>query len=180
MLRSSDRGDSETTILLKAMEVGLGYRFMFLEQTSDFSPAVFRATSLAAFKERTLKMLIGINLLLQISEQYGLNEARTILDILGVEASSEVDDMYKTWNREKALLYAAAKELLKLNVVTNADKDKFIGAVSSFGEHTNTMNLNYTTAVLGLLQERIEMEHPSGARGKQLKLESRMNPGDAR
>jgi hypothetical protein len=180
MLRSRDDGDSETTILLKAMEVGLGYRFMFLEQTSQFSPAVFRATSLAAFKERTLKMLIRINLLLQISEQYGLNEARTILDILGVEASDEVDEMYKTWNREKALLYAAAKEVLKLNVVSNADKDKFIQVVSSFGEHTNTMNLNYTTAVLALLQERIEMEHPSGAGGKQLKVESRVKPGDAR
>jgi hypothetical protein len=125
-------------------------------------------------------MLIVINLLLQIAEQYGLNEARTILDILGVEASSEVDEMYKTWNREKSLLYAAAKEVLKLKVVTNADKDKFIAVVSSFGEHTNTMNLNYTTAVLGLLQERIEMEHPSGAQARQLRVESRVRPDDAR
>jgi hypothetical protein len=180
MLRSPDDGDSETTVLLKAMEVGLGYRFMFLEQTSQFSPAVFKATNLASFKERTLKMLIRINLLLQIAEQYGLNDARTILDILGVEASDEVDEMYKTWNREKALLYAAAKEVLRLNVVTNADKDKFVEVVSSFGEHTNMMNLNYTTAVLGLLQERIEMEHPSGAEGRQLRVESRVRPGDAR
>lgn len=177
MLRTRDEGDNDTTILLKAMEVGLGYRFMFLEQTSRYSPAVFKATTLAAFKERTLKMLIGINLLLQKAEQYGLNEARTILDILGVQASNEVDEMYKTWNREKASLYAAAKDVLKLNEVTNADKDQFIAVLTSFGEHTNTMNLNYTTAVLGLLQDRIEREHPSGAEGKQLKVESRVNPG---
>jgi hypothetical protein len=180
MLRSRDQGDRETTILLKAMEVGLGYRFMFLEQTSQFSPAIFKATNLAEFKERTLKMLIGINLLLQVAEQYKLNEARTILDILGVEASDDVDEMYKTWNREKTMLYTAAKDVLRLKEVTNADKDRFIEVVRSFGEHTNTMNLNYTTAVLDLLQKRIEKEHPSGARGKQLKTpESRLKPGGA-
>jgi hypothetical protein len=181
MLRSRDQGDSETTILLKAMEVGLGYRFMFLEQTSEFSPAVFRATNLAAFKERALKMLIGINLLLQIAEQYKLNDARTILDILGIDASNDVDEMYKTWNREKALLYNAARDVLKLNEVTNADKDKFIAVVSSFGEHTNTMNLNYTTAVLRLLQQRIETEYPSKPPEKPpVARRSRVKPGDAR
>jgi hypothetical protein len=181
MLRSRDEGDRETTILLKAMEVGLGYRFMFLEQTSEFSPAVFRATSPAALKDRAFRMLIRINLLLQVAEQYKLNEARTILDILGIEASKDVDGMYKTWNREKSLLYAAAKDVLKLKEVTNADKDKFIEVINSFGEHTNTMNLNYTTAVLRLLQQRIEAEHPNGAGGKQLTIPgSRVKPGDTR
>ena len=181
MLRSPDWGDRDTTILLKAMEVGLGYRFMFLEQTSEFSPAVFKATNPAAFKERALKMLIGINLLLQIAEQYKLNEARTILNILGIDASNDVDEMYKTWNREKALLYTAARDVLKLNEVTNADKDKFIEVVSSFGEHTNTMNLNYSTAVLRLLQRRIETEYPSKPAERPPEARrSRVKRGDAR
>jgi hypothetical protein len=178
MLRSRDQGDRDTTILLKAMEVGLGYRFMFLEQTSEFSPAVFKATNLAAFKERVFNMLIGINLLLQVAEQYRLNEARTILKILGIKASDDVDTMYKIWNQEKALLYTAAKDVLK---VTNADKDKFVKVVTSFGEHTNTMNLNYTTAVLGHLQKRIETGHPSGVPDEPQKApRRRVKPGGAR
>ena len=110
-----------------------------------------------------------------------MNEARTILNILGIDASNDVDEMYKTWNREKALLYTAARDVLKLNEVTNADKDKFIEVVSSFGEHTNTMNLNYSTAVLRLLQRRIETEYPSKPAERPPEARrSRVKRGDAR
>ena len=155
ILHNRDYGDPTTTCLLKAMQVSLGYRFMFLEETSEFSPTIVKATNLKDLKGRVLDLLNGLNLLLQTADEYRLNEPKTILDILGVQASSTLDDSYKTWEREKNALYSGAKVVLRLKDITTTDKDAFVNTLKSFCENTVDMNRNYTAAVLNLLQRRI-------------------------
>lgn len=161
ILRRKDYGDPATTILLKAMEVGLVYRFMFLEDRSDFSKAMIMATPPRDLQRRVLDMVNGLSLLLQTTEEYGLNDPRTIIDIMGLDASQRLDDLYKDWETEKAKLYAAAKSILKMKQCTSEDKKGFVEVLDSFCGHTREVNRNYTTAVLRLLREKIETDKPS-------------------
>jgi hypothetical protein len=156
MLRNRDHGDHDTTILLKAMEVALGYRFMFLEGKSEYSPAMFRTENVGEIKKRVLRMMTSLNLLLQISEEYGLNKPKTILNILGMEVTEHIDDMYARWDKEKKALYGAATTLLKTETVTTADKAAFVGAMEHFADYTRDINRDYLTSVLGLLRSKIE------------------------
>lgn len=155
ILRPKDYGDPATTLLLKTMQVSLGYRFMFLEEESEFAPGVIKATKLSDLKGRVLDLINGLNLLLQTSEEYNLNNARTILNILGRKVSDNLDDLYATWDRERDALYTAAKRVLKLTEVTNADKQDFTRILESFCDHTREMNRTYTNSVLSLLQKKV-------------------------
>jgi hypothetical protein len=58
-----------TPILLRALEVALGYRFGFLEETSEFSESMFKGTSIEDLKTRIAEMIDRINVILFISKQ---------------------------------------------------------------------------------------------------------------
>jgi hypothetical protein len=156
ILRRKDYGDDATTLLLKALEVSLAYRFMFLEETSEFSPTLFRATKLGDFKARVSEMVDGLNLLLLTANEYRLNDPKSIIDILGSKATENVDGLYRKWDREKDKLTNAAKDLQKIKEISYSDKEEFIAVISSFCEHTEEMNRNYTAAVLAGLHKRID------------------------
>ncbi|QIG50574.1 hypothetical protein G5V57_24290 [Nordella sp. HKS 07] len=161
ILQGKDYGDPKTTLLLKAMEIGLQYRFMFLEKDqSEFSPIVFRAVTKQKMKKKVLDLLNGLNLLLQKSQQYGLNESKNIILIMK-DASSELDTLFQIWDREQTALYSAATTILNIKDVSESDKATFIRTLESFCEHTNAMNKSYTSSVLGLLQDKIKGDEAS-------------------
>ena len=158
MLRHKDHGDPLTTLLLRALQVSLGYRFMFLEYSSEFSPTMFMATNVRDLKRRVLDLINGLNLLLQTAEEYQLNDPKTIIGVLGISASRYLDDMYKSWDIERTGLYEAAKSILRKNECSAADKFEFVEVLKSFCDRTRGMNMDYSGSVLKLLHEKINAD----------------------
>lgn len=155
ILRRRDYGDADTTLLLKALEISLAYRFMFLEETSEFSPAFFRAERPETIQVRASNMIDQLNLLLLSSNEYGLGDPKNIIRILGADELLDVDDKFQQWDRERTTLYNAAQSLLKLKQVEYPDKNAFIEKVSQFCEHTHQMSDNYVSAVTEALQKKL-------------------------
>ena len=158
ILRRRDYGDPDTTLLLKALEISLAYRFMFLEETSEFSPACFRAEKPQTIQVRASNMIDQLNLLLLSSNEYGLADPKNIIRILGANELLDVDDKFQQWDRERTTLYNAAQSLLKLKQVEYPDKNAFIEKVSQFCEHTRQMNDNYASAVTEALQKKLSQQ----------------------
>jgi hypothetical protein len=158
MLRHKDHGDPLTTLLLRALQVSLGYRFMFLEYSSEFSPTMFMATNVRDLKRRVLDLINGLNLLLQTTEEYQLNDPKTIIGVLGISASKYANEMYKSWDIERTGLYEAAKSILRKKECGIADKIEFIEVLKSFCDRTRGMNMNYTGSVLKLLHDKINAD----------------------
>ncbi len=119
---------------------------------------MFLATIVRDLKRRVLDLINGLNLLLQAAEEYQLNDPKTIIGILGISASEYLDEMYKSWDVERAGLYEAAKSILKKNECNTVDKIEFIEVLKSFCDHTRGMNVNYTGSVLKLLHEKINAD----------------------
>jgi hypothetical protein len=112
MLRLKDYGDKKTTKYLKALEVGLGYSFMFLEETSEFSPVFFKTEELGKFPDRVSEMIDALNFLLLIQDQYELNDSETIIDIFGTGISDNVDTLRDAWEKDKSKLYLEANSVV--------------------------------------------------------------------
>ena len=148
MLRLKDYGDKQTTKYLKALEVGLGYRFMFLEETSEFSPIVFKTEELGKFADRVSEMIDALNFLLLIQDQYELNESKTIIDIFGTGISDNVDTLRDAWEKDKSKLYLEANSLVAKDLITYEDKRRFVETVTEFCEHNLKGNATYVEAVL--------------------------------
>jgi hypothetical protein len=98
-----------------------------------------------------------LNLLLLLSEQYGLSEPKNIIRVLGVDTvNRDINDRFDEWDREKKALYQAARETLKLNEMTSSDKEKLIEAIQRFRDHTEQLNKSYTAASLKELLKRLD------------------------
>jgi TIR domain len=158
ILRHRDYGDPDTTLLLKALEISLAYRFMFLEDTSEFSPSIFRATRLDKLQGRASDLVDQLNLLLLTADQYELGEPKNIIKILGIPTSNEIDDKFRQWDKEKESLYQATRKLLTLKSVDYSDSSEYVGKVQAFCQHTRQMNESYTAAVLEELDKRLEAQ----------------------
>jgi hypothetical protein len=151
LLKPADGGDPSTTLLLKALEVSLGYRFMFLESGSEFSPEIFEAVRLDDLSTRVTRMQTGLNLLLQLADNYGLNDAGHIHMIIG---RAGIDGLFELWEREKAALYAASSRVFTKPLTYELQKE-FIAQLKSFCGHTREMNRKYSTRVMEELSKRI-------------------------
>jgi hypothetical protein len=145
---------------LRSLGLSLIYRFMFLEDDPNgrgFSPTIFKATKLAELQVRASDMLDQLNLLLLLSEKYGLSEPKNIIRVLGVDTvNRDINDRFDEWDREKKALYQAARDTLKLNEVTYSDKEKLTEAIQIFRDHTEQLNKSYTAASLGELLKRLD------------------------
>lgn len=155
ILREKDRGDAETTLLLHAAEIGLGYRFMFLEKQSEFSPSIFTATKLEDMKYRTSEMIDALTWLLVKAENYKLNDPANILRIMGIESAQDIEYNYTKWDEAKSILYKGAMCLLTKDSVDQEAKKNIISIIKNFVKNTQKMNLSYTTAVLNNLEKKI-------------------------
>jgi TIR domain len=158
ILPRKDLGDPNTTFMLKALEIALGYRFMFLEEKSQFSPAYFIATQLEDMKAQTSKMVDRLNVLLIASEEYKLSDPENIIAVFGVSNLDNIKQNFKIWDQAKSSFYSAAALLMKSESVKDPDKDAFVEAVASFAEQTRKMNTTYTEA---LLQRLLALEKGS-------------------
>ena len=152
VLHERDCGDPHTSLMLHAVEVSLGYRFLFLENSSLFSPEIFAATAPDELMKSTSDMVDYLTLLLLKAEQYQLSNPQNLLLILGNDSVDQIQKNYVIWDQAKNSLYASAKNILSKKDVTSSDRAALIGAVTEFKKQTVDMNRYYTSAVISKLQ----------------------------
>jgi len=150
-IRYKDYGDPTTTMLLKAISIGLQYRFMFLEgKTSEYSPNSFNATMLQDLRGTIAEMIQQLDYLLWYSQDAGLNKPESILQILGDLPTGEIDRKSGIWEDAKSKLYAAARKML----ATADDRDllqnkaEFVTVLQAFCDSTRVLNEDFTSKVL--------------------------------
>jgi hypothetical protein len=155
-VKSRDYGDPGTTMLLKAISVGLQYRFMFLERNSEFSPASFALTLLDGLHEKISHLIQELDFLLWMSKDAGLREPENLLRIYGQSlGSDELDERAALWEQHKDELYLAAYAVL--GVLNPQDlstkKREFIKVLKLFCNSTQEMNRDFTARTLRALED---------------------------
>ena len=154
-IRYKDFGDPTTTMLLKAISLGLQYRFMFLEgMTSEFSPECFNATLPDEFRGKVAEMTQQLNYLLWYSNEAGLRRPDSIILLLGEQATGEIESRAGKWEDAKAKLDAAADTVLASadDKALLQNKPQFVATLKEFCESTRMMNQEFTSKTLSTLE----------------------------
>ena len=157
-IKSRDYGDQETTMLLKAMALGLEYRFLFLERNSVFSPAVLEFTMLDVFRDRISTLVQELDYIIWMSKDAGLGEPENLLKIYGHALQpGELDQKALSWEKSRKRLYAGASNVLAARErgELRRRKGEFIEALKAFCEDTREMNREYTARTLRSLEAMI-------------------------
>ena len=155
-IKARKSGDPTTSMLLKAISVGLRYRFMFLEDASEFSPRQFHVTLVDDFRARVTRLVQELDFLLWESQSAGLGEPENILKIYGQTlAPGEVDAQSDAWEEVKSKLYAVAQEVIAADTkdAMVSKKAKFISVLEEFCAKTVVMNREFTAKVIAALQD---------------------------
>ena len=161
-IKSREYGDKETTQLLKAVSVGLRFRFLVLEQDSEFTPQNlgFPTMTLEALKPRITELLSQMNLILRDANQAGLQNPQILRRIWNGNAA-KVQDMMAIWERARSDLYLTADQVLHATDTNFTDKKAaFISSLTKFCEETEMMNREFTAKVMHLLAETIAKKMP--------------------
>jgi hypothetical protein len=155
-VKSRDYGDPTTTMLLKAISVGLMYRSLFLEgKASQFSPVRIRATLPKDLPKAASEMLQELEFILWVSTDAGLALPENMTTIYGSFERGELERRFKEWDKLKAGLTSSALQVLR---AANADeleaaKAAFEDCLMSFCETTAPMNKEFLSHVLHLLED---------------------------
>ena len=159
-MRSKEYGDPLTSRLLKAISVGLHFRFLLLEEQSDFSPEHLGhpVVTLADLKSKIVEMLGQIDLILRDVVGADLQEPELLILIWGKGQEKKVQDMMEVWERSRQEFYAAAETILNLTDESGfrGKKEAFIAALTAFCENIQQMNREFTSRVLSLLAAQIQ------------------------
>jgi hypothetical protein len=154
-IRARDYGDQVTTRLLKAISVGLKFRFLVLESQSPFTP---ESLSYPTVKMKPLvnELLQQMNLILRESRDARLEDPDILKRIFGEGGAAIVASNMRTWNDASARLYKAANLLLGGSDPDSlSEKEPFLKALIHFAEATESMNRDFTSKALKALDEEI-------------------------
>lgn len=165
-IKYKDYGDPVTTMLLKAISIGLQYRFMFLEgRASEFSPNRFNVTLQPDLRTKVAEMTQQLDFLLWCSQEAGLSKPEAILEILGDLKTGELDQRSEVWEDAKGKLYAAARKMLANPDDRGLlqDKPEFLAALQSFCDNTRVLNEDFTAKVLVALGRIVSGEAGNGS-----------------
>lgn len=160
-MRSKRYGDQLTTQLLEAISVGLRFRFLVLEEASEF-----RADRLGyvTMEEKDLKpkvseLLVQMDLIIRDADAANLRDPDFLEIIWGKGEDSEgvVKGMLDVWTKARDDLYAAARVILSPDSTPFTQrKNRFIAALKQFSKLTEEMNREYTSRTMAVLQSKIE------------------------
>lgn len=89
-----DYGDKDTTTLLKAMDLVLRYRFLFLEQSSPYSPEIFALLTQDDVAKAVGDLITELNWIRRDGRLYALYDPRTWTTITDF---ARVDAMIRAW-----------------------------------------------------------------------------------
>jgi hypothetical protein len=157
-VKSRDYGDPTTTMLLKAISVGLMYRFLFLERDSQFSPQTMEATLPRHLRAAVSELIQELDYLLWMSEDAGLSKPANMLLIYGQFRRGELETRFRGWETLKADLYSNALQVLRASTEEQleAAKASFVDSLTVFCASTVEMNREFIGNVLRLLQEVVQ------------------------
>lgn len=154
-VKSRDYGDPTTTMLLKAISVGLMYRSLFLEgKSSAFSPAAIRATLLSDLPKAASELLQELEYVLWVSMDAGLAHPRNISHIWGEFEKGELERRFRDWEKVRSDLTSSALQVLRAADASEleAAKGRFEDSLSTFCATTAPMNKEFLGNVLHLLE----------------------------
>jgi hypothetical protein len=156
-------GDPLTSRLLSAINVGLQFRFMFLEERSEFRPAKFEypmmvdaSKEMEAWKSSVAELLGHMNLILREAQDQHLMDPDLLDKIWGLGGGERVQQMMTTWENARVKLYSAAEDIL-----TSTEKEfpsrqePFRKALRELYEKTEVMNREYTLRALRAVAEEV-------------------------
>jgi nitrite reductase/ring-hydroxylating ferredoxin subunit len=132
--------------------LGLQYRFSVpwkARPSEFFRHNSFNAT-LYDLRGRIAEMIQQLDYLLWYSQDAGLNEPESILQILGDLPTGEIERKSGIWEEQKSKLYAAARKMLATaddrELVQN--KAEFVTVLQAFCDSTRVLNEDFTSKVL--------------------------------
>jgi hypothetical protein len=165
-IKYKDYGDPVTTMLLKAISIGLQYRFMFLEgRASEFSPSRFNATLQQDVRAKIAEMTQQLDFLLWSSQEAGLGKPESVLQILGDMPVGELDRRSEVWEDAKRKLYAVARDMLLVadDKELLQKKAEFLTVLEAFCTSTKALNEDFTAKVLIALGRIVSGEAVKGS-----------------
>lgn len=165
-IKYKDYGDPVTTMLLKAISIGLQYRFMFLEgRASEFSPSRFNATLQQDVRAKIAEMTQQLDFLLWSSQEAGLGKPESVLQILGDMPVGELDRRSEVWEDAKRKLYAVARDMLLVadDKELLRKKAEFLTVLQAFCTSTKALNEDFTAKVLIALGRIVSGEAMKGS-----------------
>lgn len=153
-VKARNYGDETTTMLLKAINVGLMYRSLFLEgKSSDFSPEAIRATLPRDLPAATSELLQELDYVLWQSTEAELAKPKNIQTIWPPQQRGELEGRLKEWEKVKSDLEASARKVLRASDDQELElaKNNFEDCLTSFCSVTAPMNKEFLGRVLGQL-----------------------------
>ena len=156
-------GDPLTSRLLSAINIGLQFRFMFLEDRSQFRPAKFDfplaadvGKEMEAWKSAVTELLNHMNLILREAQDQHLMDTDLLDKIWGPGGGARVREMMAAWEKARSALYAAAQDVLSSGVSDfPATQEPFRKALRDLHATTQDMNRDYTLRALHAVVEEI-------------------------
>ena len=159
-MRTKLYGDPLTSRLLKAISVGLRFRFLLLEEQSDFRPEKLGhpIVTAADLNTKIVEMLGQIDLILRDAVDADLQDPDMLILIWGKGQEKKVQGMMEVWEKSRQELYAAADTILNLadESAFRSEKQNFIDALTAFCTNVEQMNTEFTSRVLSLLAKEIQ------------------------
>jgi len=157
-VKPRDYGSPKTTMLLKAIQVGLIYRSLFLEgPSSDFSPQTIRSTLPEDLPNAVRKILDELEYVLWMSTDAGLRKAQNINLIYPDWARGELEKRLRQWEQLKSeLTNSGYKVLTAKGEALETAKTEFEDWLAAFCSATIPMNEEFLNNVLRLLQDVVK------------------------
>jgi hypothetical protein len=155
-VKSRDYGDPTSTMLLKAISVGMMYRSLFLEgEDSQFSPATIRATLAQRLPGSVSELLQELDYVQWLSMDAGLYEPRSIALFLPNAAPGELERRFREWENLRSDLRSSALNVLRAanDGDREAAKTAFEKSLDRFCSSTKPMNREFLGNVLTFLEE---------------------------
>lgn len=161
----TEYGNTLTTKLAKAVDLGLRYRSLFLEDKSPFSPRTIALLFSPDKLQTAVKdMWRELQHLLTAMKQANLDDPELLIAIYGHDGHEDLDELAKVWLEAEASLSS-----LTLDVIAAPDdkimemKPKIRAALSDFCNKTEQMNREYTAKALLALEGTITLKVSSPA-----------------
>ncbi|WP_407115671.1 toll/interleukin-1 receptor domain-containing protein [Bradyrhizobium sp. LMG 9283] len=157
-------GDPLTSRLLSAINIGLEFRFLFLERSSQYRPARFdfplapdTSKEMDAWKSAVTQLLSHLNMILREAQDQHLMDADLLDKIWGVGGGPRVRQMMTAWESARTKLLSAAQKLLASNASDFPDtQEPFRIALRELHATTESMNREYTLRALQAIAEEVE------------------------
>jgi|HubBroStandDraft_3_1064219.scaffolds.fasta_scaffold17765_2 hypothetical protein len=154
--KEPEYGDQNTTLTLKGLEVACRYRFMFLEDRSQFSANNILATDIAQLPEMAAKLLRELDLMNVKANRAGLNDRPFWSQFQGWSLILELGDLFR---QKEQFIRELIGQILNAKGATDQLKDlrqKLSTAICDLEDGTRKQNGALIEAMAKTLQDLVK------------------------